>query len=83
MGGPPWPPLDWKKGNLSRHHRGAATEGRPRRGGHGGPPVHESHSRVIEKIGLRYLKDARFYDTDVRYYAITRKEYRPDDSKQD
>jgi len=35
--------------------------------------------RVIEKIGLRYVKNARFYQTDVKYYAITREEYCPDE----
>jgi ribosomal-protein-alanine N-acetyltransferase len=45
-------------------------------------PENGASCRVIEKIGLRYVKNARFYDTDVRYYAITREEYCPDDSKQ-
>ena len=44
-------------------------------------PENAASCRVIEKIGLRYEKDARFYDTDVKYFAITRAEYRPDDSK--
>ena len=44
-------------------------------------PENAASCRVIEKIGLRYEKDARFYDTDVRYFAITREEYRLDDSK--
>ena len=46
-------------------------------------PENIASSRVIEKIGLRYVKDARFYDTDVKYYAINREEYRPHDSKQE
>src|SRR5436190_8096080 len=45
-------------------------------------PENAASCRVIEKIGLRYERDARFYDTDVKYFAITREEYRPDDSKQ-
>ncbi|MEK6285823.1 MAG: GNAT family N-acetyltransferase [Acidobacteriota bacterium] len=36
--------------------------------------------RVLEKIGLRYVKDARFYNSDVKYYAMTREEYQRDDS---
>ena len=44
-------------------------------------PENGASCRVIEKIGLRYEKDARFYDTDVKYFAITREEYGPDDSK--
>jgi ribosomal-protein-alanine N-acetyltransferase len=46
-------------------------------------PENAASCRVIEKIGLRYVKNAHFYDTDVKYYAITREEYRPDDSKQE
>ena len=45
-------------------------------------PENAASCRVIEKIGLQYVKHARFYDTDVKYFAITREEYRPDDSKQ-
>ena|SRR5215471_17407717 len=37
--------------------------------------------RVLEKSGLKYRRDDRFYDSDVKYYAITRDEYEPDDSK--
>jgi len=44
-------------------------------------PENAASCRVIEKTGLRYEKDARFYDTDVKYFAITREEYPPDDSK--
>ena len=35
-------------------------------------PGNLASQRVVEKLGLRYEKDARFYNTDVRYYAITR-----------
>jgi RimJ/RimL family protein N-acetyltransferase len=38
-------------------------------------PENVASCRVIEKIGLRYVKDARFYDTDVKYYAIIREEH--------
>jgi len=43
-------------------------------------PENVASQRVLEKIGLRYLKDARFYNTDVNYYALTRDEYHRDDS---
>jgi ribosomal-protein-alanine N-acetyltransferase len=42
-------------------------------------PANVASCRVVERIGLRYVKDARFYQTDVSYYAITREEYRPDE----
>ena len=38
-------------------------------------PDNVASQRVLEKIGLRYVKDARFYKTDVKYYAVTREEY--------
>ena len=38
-------------------------------------PGNVASQRVLEKIGLRYEIDARFYKTDVKYYAITREEY--------
>lgn len=37
-------------------------------------------NRVLEKSGLRYMKIARFYNMDLRYYAITREEYERDES---
>lgn len=38
-------------------------------------PGNVASQRVLEKIGLKYMKDARFYNSDVKYYAITREEY--------
>ena len=38
-------------------------------------PENVASQRVVEKIGLRYVKDARFYNTDVKYYEITADEY--------
>ena len=38
-------------------------------------PENIASQRVLEKIGLRYEKDARYYNTDVKYYAITRNDY--------
>jgi ribosomal-protein-alanine N-acetyltransferase len=38
-------------------------------------PENFASQSVIEKIGLRYVKEARFYNSDVEYYAITRSEF--------
>jgi len=38
-------------------------------------PENVASQWVIQKIGLRYVKDARFYNGDVEYYAITRQEF--------
>jgi RimJ/RimL family protein N-acetyltransferase len=43
-------------------------------------PENVASQWVIQKIGLRYVKDARFYNSDVEYYAITRQEFEQDDS---
>lgn len=43
-------------------------------------PENVASQRVLEKIGLKHVKNARFYNTDVNYYAITRDEYQRDDS---
>ena len=43
-------------------------------------PENVASQWVIQKIGLRYVKDARFYNSDVEYYAITRQEFERDDS---
>ena len=39
-------------------------------------PENVASQRVLEKIGLRYIKEAEYYDTIVRYYVLTQKEYR-------
>jgi ribosomal-protein-alanine N-acetyltransferase len=36
--------------------------------------------RVMEKAGLRYEKDAVYFDMVCAYYALDRAEYRPDNS---
>jgi len=38
-------------------------------------PENFASQSVIKKIGLRYVKDARFYNSDVEYYAITLGEF--------
>lgn len=43
-------------------------------------PENVASQWVIQKIGLKYVKDARFYNTDVEYHAITRQEFEQDDS---
>jgi ribosomal-protein-alanine N-acetyltransferase len=42
-------------------------------------PENFASQRVLEKIGLRYEKNARYYDSDVKYYSITRDEYERDE----
>jgi ribosomal-protein-alanine N-acetyltransferase len=43
-------------------------------------PGNIASQHVLEKIGLRYVRDARFYNTHVKYYAITLEEYERDGS---
>jgi ribosomal-protein-alanine N-acetyltransferase len=38
-------------------------------------PANVPSQRVMEKIGLNYEKDACYYNTTVRLYAISRQEY--------
>ena len=44
-------------------------------------PENAASQRVIEKVGLHYVKRARFYNTDVLYYTITRSPYQRDDTR--
>jgi ribosomal-protein-alanine N-acetyltransferase len=39
-------------------------------------PSNKASQRVLEKIGLRYEKEAHYYNANVKYYAITRAEYK-------
>jgi RimJ/RimL family protein N-acetyltransferase len=43
-------------------------------------PENVASQWAIQKIGFRYVKDARFYNSGVEYYAITRQEFEQDDS---
>ncbi|WP_375470282.1 GNAT family N-acetyltransferase [uncultured Nostoc sp.] len=43
-------------------------------------PVHIASRRVMEKCGLKYQKNAQFYNLDVVYYTLARSEWRSDDS---
>ncbi|MEH2273899.1 MAG: GNAT family N-acetyltransferase [Nostoc sp.] len=43
-------------------------------------PEHIASRRVMEKCGLKYRKNAQFYNLDVVYYALARSEWRSDDS---
>lgn len=36
--------------------------------------------RAMEKAGMKYERDGRFYGSEMRYYSISRKEYRRDKS---
>lgn len=38
-------------------------------------PENIASRRVIEKIGLKYVKDAWFYNKKLKYYAISRDQY--------
>jgi ribosomal-protein-alanine N-acetyltransferase len=33
---------------------------------------HKASARVMQKLGFRYVRQARFYDTDVLYYRLDR-----------
>lgn len=41
-------------------------------------PEHTASRRVMEKAGLKYEKDAHFYNLDVVYYAISRAMWQSD-----
>ena len=41
-------------------------------------PENTGSQRVLEKAGLRLEGDARYYDMDVKYYALPRAAYQPD-----
>ncbi|MEH2201054.1 GNAT family N-acetyltransferase [Nostoc sp.] len=43
-------------------------------------PEHTASRQVIEKCGMKYEKNAQFYNLDVAYYALARSQWRLDDS---
>jgi RimJ/RimL family protein N-acetyltransferase len=43
-------------------------------------PENIASVRVIQKVGMKYQKNAHYYGHDVVYYAISRSEWQPDDS---
>lgn len=43
-------------------------------------PPNLASGRVMEKIGMKYEKQAFYYNTDVVYYAILQETFQPDDS---
>lgn len=43
-------------------------------------PLNVRSRRVMEKIGMRFEKDANYFDIDVVQYVIERREYKGDDS---
>ena len=42
-------------------------------------PLNQGSRRVMERCGLRYEKDAFYFETPCVYYAINRADYRADD----
>ena len=38
-------------------------------------PENVVSQRVIQKIGLQYVKDARFYNSELKYFAIVRQDF--------
>ena len=38
-------------------------------------PDNVASQRVMEKLGMKYVKQAHFYDAEVVYYSISREEY--------
>lgn len=43
-------------------------------------PENTGSRRIMEKAGMKYVKDAHFYERDVVYYALTRDEFEPGDA---
>ncbi|NEP39593.1 MAG: GNAT family N-acetyltransferase, partial [Okeania sp. SIO2H7] len=40
-------------------------------------PKNIASRRVMEKVGMKYEKEANYYQTNVIYYTILSKEYQP------
>jgi len=43
-------------------------------------PENIASVRVIQKVGMKYEKNAHYYDVDVVYYALLRSAWQPEDS---
>ncbi|BAZ27276.1 putative acetyltransferase [Kalymmatonema gypsitolerans NIES-4073] len=43
-------------------------------------PQNIASVRVIQKVGMKYQKNARYYGYDVVYYVISRSQWQPDDT---
>jgi len=43
-------------------------------------PENSASRRVLEKIGMKYERDARYHEIDCVYYSVTRESYQPNDS---
>ena len=43
-------------------------------------PSNTASRRVMEKLGMRYLRDAHYYGAEVVYYAVARAEFRHSDA---
>lgn len=42
-------------------------------------PENIASRRVMEKVGMKYEKNARYYNTDVAYYSLHREVFQPGD----
>lgn len=42
-------------------------------------PENIASQRVMQKVGMKYEKDAHYYSSDVVYYAIAKEAFHPDD----
>jgi ribosomal-protein-alanine N-acetyltransferase len=42
-------------------------------------PENHASQRVVSKLGLRFIRIARFYNMDLNYYAISREHFNADD----
>jgi ribosomal-protein-alanine N-acetyltransferase len=43
-------------------------------------PENVASQRVMQKVGMKYEKDAHYYNCDVVYYALSRQAWQPGDS---
>jgi ribosomal-protein-alanine N-acetyltransferase len=43
-------------------------------------PTNLASQRVMQKVGMKYEKDARYYEKDCAYYTISRQEWQADES---
>jgi RimJ/RimL family protein N-acetyltransferase len=44
-------------------------------------PPNLASQRVLAKCGLRYLRDTRYHNADVHYFAITREEWQAEEGR--
>jgi RimJ/RimL family protein N-acetyltransferase len=39
-------------------------------------PQNQASASVLQKLGLQYVREMRYYDVDVRYFALTQEQWR-------